>query len=127
LSSFPLHWEEEVQSLDQLPDRCPYPVEEIEQYLWWCHYHWMLDEKPMRYKVQGVAVERTENDRRFWPYQVSDETEREWYVVVGAGKSPLEPAMKMRGWMYGKENVLGHTPDRFLRDEIDEQHAADAR
>ncbi|MER9236563.1 hypothetical protein NKI56_31875 [Mesorhizobium sp. M0622] len=127
MGSFPIHWEEEVESLDRLPDRSPYSVEEIEQYLWECHYHWKLDEKPMHYKVRGVVAEKTDNYRRFWLYQVSDEIGREWYVVVGAGKSPFKPTMKMRAWMYGKENDLGHAPDRFLRDEIDEQHSADAR
>ncbi|MES0132163.1 MULTISPECIES: hypothetical protein [unclassified Mesorhizobium] len=127
MAGFPLHWEEEVQSLDLLPDHCPYSIEEIEQYLWRCHYHWMLDEKSMHYKVRGVVAEQIENGRRFWLYQASDEIGREWYVVVGTGKSPLKSTMKMRGWMYGKENVLGHPPDRFLRDEIDEQHIADAK
>ncbi|TPI45222.1 hypothetical protein FJW05_19295 [Mesorhizobium sp. B2-9-1] len=126
MSSFPVHWEEEVQSLDQ-PAACPYSIDEIEQYLCWCHDHSKLDEKPMHYKVHGAVAEQTEDERHFWLYRASDEVGREWYVVVGSGKSPFKPSMKMRGWMYGKENVLGLMPHHYLRDEIGDQRLADAR
>ncbi|AZO72739.1 MAG: hypothetical protein E5V92_03580 [Mesorhizobium sp.] len=126
MSSFPVHWEEEVQSLDQSVV-CPYSIDEIEQYLWWCHNHWMLDEKPMHYEVRGAVAEQTEDGRHFWLYQASDEVGREWYVVVGSGKSPFKPSMKMRGWMYGKENVLGLAPEHYLNVEIGDQRLADAR
>ncbi|MER8764122.1 MULTISPECIES: hypothetical protein [unclassified Mesorhizobium] len=126
MSGFPIHWEEEVQTIDQLVG-CPYSAEEIEQYLWECHYHWKLDEKPMHYKVQGAVAEATEDERHFWLYQASDEIRREWYIIVGTGKSPFKSTMKMRGWMYAEENVLGLTPDRYLRDQIALQIANDKR
>ncbi|TPI37663.1 hypothetical protein FJW07_18005 [Mesorhizobium sp. B3-1-9] len=126
MGGFPIHWEEEVESLDRSAV-CPYSVEEIERYLESCHYHWMLDEKPMHYKVHGVVAEGMDGGRHFWLHRASDEVGREWYVVVGSGKSPFKPSMKMRGWMYGKENDLGLTPDHFLKEEMGDQHVADAR
>ncbi len=99
MGGFPIHWEQEVPSLDWIVGECPFSDDEIEEYL------------------QG--------GRHFWLRTASNEAGEQWYVVIGTGKSPFNEATKMRRWMYAEENDLGLTPVAFLLEAIEQQHDAD--
>ncbi|MFI0845826.1 hypothetical protein [Mesorhizobium sp. IMUNJ 23232] len=126
MGGFPIHWEQEVPSLDWIIGECPFSDAEIEEYLKSCHYHWHLSAPPMSYKVGEIVAERTEDSRHFWLRTASSEAGEKWYVVIGTGKSPFNEAMKMRRWMYAEENTLEFAPDAFLEHAIGDQRKADA-
>jgi hypothetical protein len=123
MAGFPIAWEE-TPSIDQLSDTPPYSLTEIEDYLFWNHYHWVLREKPTAFDVSGPNAQRQDADRLF---EARDSTKRQWFVVVGTGKSPFDPSKKMKRWMYAQTNDDDLSPDRFLEEEYREQLAADAR
>jgi hypothetical protein len=67
-------------------------------------------------------------ERRYWLFEARDRAkQRQWFVVVGIGKSPFDPVERMKRWMYAKTNDDDLSPDQFLNDEDREQLAADAR
>jgi hypothetical protein len=125
MGGFPIHWEQEVPSLDWIVGECPFSDDEIEKYLQSCHCHWHLSAPPMSYKVGEIVSEKTEGGRHFWLRTASNEAGEQWYVVIGTGKSPFNEATKMRRWMYAEENDLGLTPVAFLLEAIEQQHDAD--
>jgi hypothetical protein len=127
LAGYPIAWEE-TPSLDQLSDQCPYSPTEIAEYLFNCHYHWALDEEPTTFDVSGPHAQARDADRRYWLFEARDGIkQRQWFVVVGTGKSPFDPSARMKRWMYAKTNDDGLSPDQFLDGERREQLAMDAR
>src|SRR5690349_4347775 len=104
MPGFPLAWEETL-SIDQFSDTSPYSLTEIEDYLFSNHYHWVLSEAPTIFDVSGPHAQRQDADRRYWLFEAHDRTKRQqWFVLVGAGKSPGDPSKRMRRWMYAKTN-----------------------
>ncbi len=127
MGEFPIAWEE-TQSIDQLSDVCPYSIVEIEDYLFRNHYHWVIREEPTTFKISGPHSQRLDAERRYWVFEARNMTNRQqWYVVVGTGKSPFNPAERMKRWMYAKTNDEDLPPDGFLEQEYREQLVADAR
>lgn len=127
MAMFPVAWEE-TTSIDQLSDKPPYSLTEIKDYLFGNHYHVMLNEKPTTFEVSGPHAQRQDAERRFWLFEARDRVkQREWFIVVGTGKSPFDPAEKMKRWMYAKTNDDDLSPDQFLNEEYREQLIADAR
>ena len=57
----------------------------------------------------------------------SVDQDRQWFVVVGSGRSAGDPSSKMRRWMYAETNDDGLSPDQFLEKAYREQLVADAR
>lgn len=127
MASYPIDWEPEIQSQDKLPEQCPYTALEMEDYLFWNHYHWSRDEEPTHFKVTGVVAELADSDRRFWLYEARDVRGRQWLIVVGSGKSPFSRELKMRRWMYGESNDLEQAPDEFLLEAYRQQVAHDSQ
>ena len=124
---FPIAWEE-TPSLDQLSDVCPYSLTEISDYLFGNHYQLMLSEKPTTFAVSGPCAQRKYSDRGYWLFEARDNAKhRQWFVVVGTGKSPFDPSKRMKRWMYANTNDDDLSPDAFLDEEYREQLAADAR
>ncbi len=114
--------------MDRLPEACPYSFEEIEAYLFDCHYHWMTNEEPTTFKVTGSRAQKVVSERRYWLIEAFDgERQRQWFVVVGTGKSAGDPSRKMKRWMYAQTNDDNLSPDEFLDKAYEEQLAADAR
>jgi hypothetical protein len=127
VSGLPIAWEE-TPSLDQLSDTCPYSLTEISDYLFGNHYHFVLSERPTTFGVSGPCAQRKYSDRRYWLFEARDNAKhRQWFVVVGTGKSPFDPSKRMKRWMYANTNDDDLSPDEFLDEEYHEQLAADAR
>jgi hypothetical protein len=127
MAGFPLAWEE-TPSLDQLSGTSPYSPAEIEDYLFWNHYHWMIKEKPTTFDVSGPHAQRQDAERRYWLFEARDSSKhRQWFVVVGTGKSPGDPSKKMKRWMYAQTNDDDLSPDQFLDEEYCDQLGRDAR
>jgi hypothetical protein len=114
--------------MDQPLDVVPYALLEIEDYLFRCHYHWVLTEEPTTFKVNGVVAEKHDLERRYWLFDAYDKKDkRQWFVVVGTGKSPFDPSKKMKRWMYGCTNDDDISPHEFLEQAYLEQLVHDAR
>jgi hypothetical protein len=115
-------------SMDRLPEACPYSLSEIEDYLRNCHYHYVREEEPATFSAGGLCAERIDLERRYWLFEARDQAkQRQWFVVIGAGKTPYNPSSRMRRWIYGQTNDEDLSPQQFL-DEVYEEHlAADAR
>jgi hypothetical protein len=126
MAGFPLDWEE-TPSIDQLSDTPPYSLSEIEDYLFWNHYHWALSEKPTTFDVSGPHALRQDAERRYWLFEARDRAKQQlWFVVVGMGKSPSDPSKKMKRWMYAQTNDDDLSPDQFLDEEYRDQLARDS-
>jgi hypothetical protein len=126
VASFPIAWEE-TPSLDQLSDVCPYSLTEISDYLFNCQYHYALDEDPTTFGVSSPCAQRKYSDRRYWLFEARDHsTQRQWFVVVGTGKSPFDPSQRMKRWMFADTNDEGLSPDEFLDEAYREQLLHDA-
>src|SRR5690349_6882938 len=96
VASFPIAWEE-TPSLDKLSDVCPYSPTEISHYLFGNHYHWVLREGPTTFGVSGPCAQGKYSDRRYWLFEARDHAKhRQWFVVVGTGKSPFDPSKRMK-------------------------------
>jgi hypothetical protein len=127
MSGFPIAWEE-TPSIDQLSDGCPYSITEIKEYLFGNNYHLVLREEPTTFDVSGPSAQRQYAERRYWLFEAHDRIkQRQWFVVVGTGKSPFNPSKKMKRWIYAMTNDYRLSPDQFLDDEYGEQLAADAQ
>jgi hypothetical protein len=127
MASFPIAWEETL-SIDQLSDSPPYALVEIADYLFWNHYHWVLEEEPTVFDVTGPHAEKQDEDRQYWLFEARDRVmKRQWFVVVGTGKSPFDPAERLKRWMYAQTNDDDLSPSEFLEEEYRKQIAADAR
>jgi hypothetical protein len=127
MSGFPVAWEE-TQSVDILSDKPPYSLTEIADYLFWNHYNWVLKEKPTTFDVTGPHAEMQVEDRRYWLFEARDQVmRRQWFIVVGTGKSPFDPSEMMKRWMYAETNDDDLSPDEFLEKEYREQIIADVR
>ena len=127
LSKFPIAWEEGSSDQPIPTEQCPYANAEIEEYLKGNHYHWVLNEPPLGFRVGGPMLFRREVVRHYWLFGATDDLERQWFVVVGSGQNPFDPTKKMRRWMYGETNDLNQTPDAFMDDAYAEQLVHDAR
>jgi hypothetical protein len=126
MTMFPVVWED-AQSIDGLSDLCPYSLAEIEEYLFRNHYAWMLREAPTAFAVSGPFALRRDTERRYWLFEACDGfKQQQWFIIVGSGKSPFNPAEKLKRWMYAKTNDDNLTPDQFLDEEYREQITADA-
>ncbi len=127
MSGFPVT-SDYAPSMDRLPDTCPYSLSEIEDYLRDCHYRYVPKGEPATFSANGPRAERIDPERRYWLFEARDQAkQRQWFVVIGTGKTPYNPSSKMRRWMYGQTNDDGLSPNQFL-DEVYEEHlAADAR
>jgi hypothetical protein len=124
---FPVAWEE-AQSIDALSDLCPYSPAEMEEYLFRNHYALMLGEAPTEFAVSGLCALRRDTERRYWLFEACDRIkQQQWFIIIGSGKSPFNPAEKLKRWMYAKTNDDDLTPDQFLDEEYREQLAADVR
>jgi hypothetical protein len=127
MAGYPILWEKTI-SIDQLSDSCPYAIGEIEDYLFHNHYHWTLDEEPTTFDVAASHVQIQDAERRYWLFEARDKfKQRQWFVVVGTGKSPFDPSESMKRWMYAKTNDRGLSAEHFLDEEYEEQLEADAR
>lgn len=85
-------------------------------------------EKPTTFAVSGPHAQRQYADRRYWLFEARDSIKhRQWFVVIGTGKSPFDPFKRMKRWMYGMTNDDDLSPDQFLEEAYREQLAADAR
>jgi hypothetical protein len=114
--------------MDRLPEACPYSLAEIEDYLFNCHYRWMLKDEPTTFKVNGPCAQKIDSERRYWLFEAFDGAQqRQWFVVIGTGKSPSDPSSKMRRWMYAQTNDDDLSPEQFLDKACHEQLEADAR
>lgn len=114
--------------MDRLPESCPYSLPEIEDYLRDGHYHYVPSEKPTTFSARGPCAERTDLERRYWLFEARDQAkQRQWFVVIGTGKTPHHPSSKMRRWMYGQTNDDDLPPQQFLDNVYAEHLAADAR
>ena len=126
MAGFPIAWEE-APSLDELSELCPYSLAEIADYLFGNHYRWVLGEEPATFAVSGPCAQRKYSDRRYWLFEARDNAKhRQWFVVVGTGKSPFDPSKSMKRWQYANTNDDGLSPEEFLEEEYREQLAADA-
>jgi hypothetical protein len=126
MPSFPIVWEE-APSIDQLSNICPYSLAEIEEYLFRNHYHWALSEETATFGVSGPQAQKRDAERRYWLFEARDRSkQRQWFVVVGAGRSPFDLSDRMKRWMYAKTNDDDLSPDQFLDEEYREQLVADA-
>jgi hypothetical protein len=111
MSMFPPDWEVAL-SIDRLPEACPYSLAEIGDYLVRCHHHLLLDEGPTTFQVGGPHAQFEARDAA---------KQRQWFVVVGTGKSFANPSEKLKRWMWAKTNDEGLSPDEFLDEEYREQ------
>jgi len=126
MSGFPLAWDDGASD-HPIPSRtCPYAKEEIEQYLWGCHYHWVRDEPPSKFEVTGPLLSRNKPGRNYWLCSALDDQRRQWFVVVGSGSLPGSPTKKWR-WMYAETNDLDQTPDAYMKDVCVEHLELDMR
>jgi hypothetical protein len=92
--------------MDQLSDTSPYSLVEIEDYLFINHYHWVLSEKSTTFVVSGPHAQKQDADRRYWLFEAHDSAKhRQWFVVVGTGKSPFDPSERMKRWMLCAEFI----------------------
>ncbi len=124
---FPPDWEA-AESIDRLPKACPYSREEIEDYLFRCHYHLLLKEQPTTFRVSGPHAQKKDLDRRYWVFEAHDAArQRQWFVLVGTGKSIFVPSEKLKRWMFAQTNDAGLSPEAFLDQEYREQLEYDAR
>jgi hypothetical protein len=127
VSGFPIAFEESA-SFDHFSETSPYSVTEIQDYLFWNHYHWVLREEPTTFDVSGPCSRKEDRDRRYWLFEARNKANREhWFVVVGTGKSPFDPAERVRRWMYATTNDNNLSPDEFLDEEYRQQIAHDRR
>ena len=101
----------------------------MKDYLYRCHHHLMLDEEPTAFEIAAAPEADLANaERRYWLFEAKDDAKkRQWFVVVGTGKSPFNPTEKMKRWMYAKTNDDDLSPEEFLNQEYREQLVADAR
>jgi hypothetical protein len=127
MSGFPIAWDDRISDQVIPSAVCPYAKEEIEKYLWGCHYDWVLREPPLGFRVDGPILSRQEIGRNYWVFSAVDDLERQWFVVVGSGASPFDPTTKMWRWMYAKTNDLKQTGDEFMDDAYAEQLINDTR
>jgi hypothetical protein len=126
MAGFPIAWGE-THSLDSLSELSPYSLSEIEDYLFSNHYHWMHDEPPTIFCVSGPHAEKDVLERRYWVFVARDRAQqRQWFVLVGTGKSPFDPTKRMKRWMYAESNDEGLSPEEFLDKGYREQLEADA-
>jgi hypothetical protein len=127
MTMFPVDWEEAL-SIDHLSEMCPYSPTEIGDYLHRCHYHLLLEEEPTTFDVSGPHAQKQNAERRYWLFEARDRTrQRQWFVLVGTGKSYFDRSKRMKRWMYAKTNDDDLSPDQFLDEEYREQLVADAR
>jgi hypothetical protein len=127
MAGFPIAWED-TPSIDQISDLCPYSTIEMENYLFGNHYQWVLNEEPTTFSVSGPRAQRLEAERRYWLFEAFDKANKQqWFIVVGAGKSPFDPSKKLKRWMYAETNDGNLLPDRFLDEASREQIVVDAR
>jgi hypothetical protein len=127
MTVFPPDWVR-TPSLDHLSDISPYSLAELEDYLFRHHYHILLEEEPTTFHANGPHAQRHDSERRYWLFEARDRAkQRQWFIVVGTGKSPFDPSDRMKRWMYAKANDEGLSPDQFLDEEYHEQLEADAR
>jgi len=123
---FPIFWEEETDELDICVKALPYSDKEIKNYLHESHYHYMLDEEPTTFQTTGPHATKEDGDRYFWLLEARDMLKkRQWFVVVGTGKSPFDVSKKMKRWMYARTNDNNASPEEFLDEEYDEQIFSD--
>src|SRR5215470_16836616 len=114
MPGFPIAWEEPSR-IDQLSEICPYSLTEIEDYLFTEHGHWVHGEEPTQFDVSGPQAQRLEAERRYWLFEARDKAKhRQWFVVIGTGKSPFNPSEKMKRWMYAETNDDGRSPEKYL-------------
>jgi hypothetical protein len=121
MTGFPIAWET-TPSVDQISEICPYSPTEIEDYLFGNHYHLALSEEPTTFDVSGPHAQRQDAERRYWLFEARDRAkQRQWFVVVGTGKSPFDPSERIKRGMYAKTNDDDLLPDPFLDEEYREQ------
>jgi hypothetical protein len=126
VAGYPIAWEE-TPSLDQVSDKCPYTLGEMEEYLRISHFRWSLEEKPTTFQVSGPLTRHGDAERRYWLFGAHDRLlHRQWFVVVGTGKSPFDPSKRMKRWMYAQTNDSDLSPEAFLLEQHDQQLRADA-
>jgi hypothetical protein len=127
MTMFPPAWDAAI-SMDVLPDACPYSAAEMEEYLFGNHYHLMREEEPTTFMVSGPCAQRSDAERRYWLFDARDQhRQRQWYLVIGTGRSFSDPRQKLKRWMYAQTNDDDLSPDRFLDEVYKEQLEADAR
>jgi hypothetical protein len=103
----------------------PYSLVEIQDYLFANHYRYALREEPTTFDVSGPHAQRQDAETRYWLFEAHDNTtHRQWFVVVGTGKSPWNRYQRMKRWMYGETNDGDLSPDQFL-DEVWREHLAE--
>jgi hypothetical protein len=127
MSGFPFAWEDGFSDQGIPSSECPYTNEEIEEYLHVNHYHWVLEEPPIRFRVDGPPLFRQEVGRNYWVFRAIDDLERQWFVLVGSGQSPFDPDKKVWRWMYAETNDLNQSADAYFDDAYAEQLVHDAR
>jgi hypothetical protein len=127
MTMFPVDCEE-APSIDHLSEVCPYSRTEIGDYLLRCHYHVLQDEEPTAFDVSGPHAYKQDAERRYWLFEARERTkQRQWFVLVGTGKSFSDRSKRMKRWLYAKTNDDDLSPDQFLDEEYREQLVADAR
>jgi hypothetical protein len=118
MAGFPLAWEV-APSMDRLPEESPYSLAEIEEYLFNCHYRWVVREEPITFKASGPCVQKDDSERRYWLFKAVDlRGEQEWLVVIGSGKGFSGSDKAMRRWMYAETNDDDLSPEQFLDQAI---------
>lgn len=111
-----------------LADKPPYSLIEIEDYLFRCHSHLMLKEEPTTFAISGPHAHRHDEGRKYWVFEGRDKAkQRQWFILVGTGKSPFRPSEIMKRWMFAKTNDGDLSPEQFLEEEYRDQLLADAR
>jgi hypothetical protein len=127
MSMFPPDWEVAL-SIDRLPEACPYSFDEMRDYLFRSHYHLCLNEEPTSFQVDGPRAQRQDLERRYWLFEARDVAEqRQWFVLIGTGKSLFDPSEKLRRWIWAETNDANLSSDEFLDKQYREQLEADAR
>jgi hypothetical protein len=113
LVAFPFAWNYE-QKIGPSDAGCPYSTEEMREYLFGCHYHYVTGEEPLQLGDPQYVAELDTRHRHFWLWQVGDQFQRTWYLVIGSGKSPFyKDDRYCHRWLYAEE-AEGQDPHEFL-------------
>lgn len=84
--------------------RGPYSANELSAYLWRVHYHYVPGEPPLELGDPTLVSELDGRERHLWLWQVGDQSERLWYLVVGSGRSPfVEDDQHCHRWVSAAE------------------------
>jgi hypothetical protein len=119
MPGYPASWTETWAAFDPKSNGSPYTAEEIEDYLVGCRSSFSPLKPPFVVRSIRFVMSRSLTSARFWLWEVLEEDDTEWFVVVGSGKSPFyRETRNLDRWLHAETNDERLTAEEYLEREI---------